>query len=130
MDRLTAHQSQILDFIRHQLVVRGFPPSYRDIGIAFGFSSMNSVNDHLRALERKGVVTRGPHGSRRTIRITDHGRAVLGLPSRAEPGAPVVLSTAPRVGINYGMRCGKCNAHTFTVDKPCAICRLERRRVA
>lgn len=54
----------VLDFIRSSIVDRGYPPTLREIGAKMGIKSTNGVNDHLRALERKGYLTREDMKSR------------------------------------------------------------------
>ena len=48
----------VLDFIRQSIHDRGYPPTLREIGLHFGIKSTNGVNDHLRALEKKGHLQR------------------------------------------------------------------------
>jgi repressor LexA len=57
-ERLTQRQRQILDFITASIDGRGYPPTLREIGEHFGIRSTNGVNDHLKALEKKGYITR------------------------------------------------------------------------
>ena len=57
-DLLTDRQQQILDFITGSINERGFPPTLREIGEHFGIKSTNGVNDHLKALEKKGHLRR------------------------------------------------------------------------
>src|SRR5688572_25116456 len=57
-DMLTDRQQQILDFITGSINERGFPPTLREIGEHFGIKSTNGVNDHLKALEKKGYLRR------------------------------------------------------------------------
>ena len=57
-DQLTDRQQQILDFISQSINGRGFPPTLREIGEHFGIKSTNGVNDHLKALEKKGFLRR------------------------------------------------------------------------
>lgn len=57
-DLLTDRQQQILDFIAESINARGFPPTLREIGEHFGIRSTNGVNDHLKALEKKGHLRR------------------------------------------------------------------------
>ncbi len=64
MQGLTARQEQVLRFIRQSIVDRGYPPTLREIGAHMGIRSTNGVNDHLRALERKGYLTREDMKSR------------------------------------------------------------------
>jgi repressor LexA len=64
MQGLTQRQHQVLDFIRQSITERGYPPTLREIGAHMGIRSTNGVNDHLRALERKGYLTREDMKSR------------------------------------------------------------------
>lgn len=64
MQGLTQRQQQVLDFIRDSITERGYPPTLREIGAHMGIRSTNGVNDHLRALERKGFLTREDMKSR------------------------------------------------------------------
>lgn len=57
-DALTQRQRDILDFITASIVERGFPPTLREIGEHFKIRSTNGVNDHLKALEKKGHLRR------------------------------------------------------------------------
>ena len=57
-DALTQRQREILDFISASIVERGFPPTLREIGEHFAIRSTNGVNDHLKALEKKGHLRR------------------------------------------------------------------------
>jgi repressor LexA len=88
---LTDKQRAVLAFIERQIVQQGYAPTIREIGRQFGIKSTNGVNDHLRALERKGYVGRDGQKSR-TLRVlkslepapvptADAGARVLTLPS-------------------------------------------------
>jgi repressor LexA len=57
-ERLTQRQRDILDFISSSIDRRGYPPTLREIGEHFGIQSTNGVNDHLKALEKKGFLAR------------------------------------------------------------------------
>jgi repressor LexA len=57
-DLLTDRQREILEFITSSIGARGYPPTLREIGTHFGIRSTNGVNDHLRALEKKGYLQR------------------------------------------------------------------------
>src|ERR1039457_1644463 len=70
---LTQRQQMDLDFIRQSIVERGYPPTLREIGARMGIRSTNGVNDHLRALERKGYLTREDMKSRALRPITPGG---------------------------------------------------------
>ena len=67
---LTQRQRQILDFITQSIDGRGYPPTLREIGVHFGIRSTNGVNDHLKALEKKGYITREDLKSRAMRPVT------------------------------------------------------------
>ncbi len=70
---LTQRQQMVLDFINQSITDRGYPPTLREIGARMGIRSTNGVNDHLRALERKGYLTREDMKSR-ALRPTGFGQ--------------------------------------------------------
>jgi repressor LexA len=70
MQGLTRRQEQTLEFIRRSIEQRGYPPTLREIGQYMGIRSTNGVNDHLRALERKGYLRREDMKSR-ALRLVD-----------------------------------------------------------
>src|SRR5580704_4506709 len=74
MQGLTQRQQMVLDFIRQSISDRGYPPTLREIGARMGIRSTNGVNDHLRALERKGYLTREDMKSR-ALRPTGLGNS-------------------------------------------------------
>lgn len=75
-NKLTDRQRAVLDFICASIQDRGYPPTLREIGNKLGIRSTNGVNDHLRALERKGFLTREDMKSR-TLRPTASTTALL-----------------------------------------------------
>ena len=62
--RLTERQKSVLGFITHHIEDTGYPPTIREIGDHLSISSTNGVNDHLKALEKKGYLTREDAKSR------------------------------------------------------------------
>ena len=58
IDKLTTRQEKVFDFIRAKIKERGYGPTVREIGEHFKISSPNGVMCHLRALEKKGLITR------------------------------------------------------------------------
>ena len=72
---LTPRQQNILDFVHEFQQSHGYPPSIREIGEFFGIRSTNGVSDHLRALERKGFLSRNGHLSRSLQVVRDDMRA-------------------------------------------------------
>ena len=70
---LTDRQREVLDFITDSIRKRGYPPTLREIGSHFGIRSTNGVNDHLRALEKKGFLHREDLKSRALRPIVSEG---------------------------------------------------------
>lgn len=68
--RLTRRQAQVLDFIVQSVAADGRPPTHREICGWMGIRSTNGVQDHIKALERKGYITRDRFTSRGT-RVID-----------------------------------------------------------
>ncbi len=101
MHALTDRQLEVLRFIARQIEECGYPPTIREIGEALDIRSTNGVNDHLKALERKGYLTRDPVKSRALI-PTGAAREALGgearggtnvipfRPGTAKPGSHLV----------------------------------------
>ena len=74
---LTDRQEKILSFIKKSIQDQGYPPTIREIGEHFGIRSTNGVNDHLKALERKGYLLRGELKSR-ALSVIEGGRSQAG----------------------------------------------------
>jgi repressor LexA len=71
-NELTHRQNEILEFIRRQIEKTGLPPTRAEICEAFGFSSPNAAEAHLRTLERKGMIEMTP-GASRGLRLVAQG---------------------------------------------------------
>jgi repressor LexA len=82
MQGLTKRQAQTLDYIRQSIEERGYPPTLREIGEYMGIRSTNGVNDHLRALERKGYLRREDMKSR-ALRVVDQNERTPAAAPRA-----------------------------------------------
>ncbi len=96
---MTSRQQDVLNLIKRGISDTGFPPTRAEISAALGLKSANSAEEHLRALERKGVIELIA-GSSRGIRIkqaySDHQNDV---PSRAVQQAKNWLGlTLPLIG--------------------------------
>lgn len=79
LGRLTERQREVYDFIREKIRLRGYGPTVREIGAEFGISSPNGVMCHLKALEKKGLISREPNMS----------RAITMSESVSAPGLPL-----------------------------------------
>ncbi|MDO4477708.1 MAG: transcriptional repressor LexA [Lachnospiraceae bacterium] len=67
---ISEKQQEILDYIKEQILEKGYPPSVRDICKAVDLKSTSSVHAHLATLEKNGLIRRDPTKPR-TIEITD-----------------------------------------------------------
>jgi len=68
--KITDKQSQILEYIKSEILNKGYPPSVRDICQAVNLKSTSSVHSHLETLEKNGYIRRDPTKPR-TIEIID-----------------------------------------------------------
>jgi repressor LexA len=96
MDELTERQGEILRLVRELTEVSGFPPTRAEIARSMGFRSVNAAEQHLRALEKKGVIEI-LSGASRGIRVKDtkigaRGARLLELPviGRVAAGSPIL----------------------------------------
>ncbi|MBM3998099.1 MAG: transcriptional repressor LexA [Planctomycetes bacterium] len=80
LDQLTERQHAVFAFIRDKIQNRGYGPTVREIGEAFGIQSPNGVMCHLRALEKKGLIHRSPNKSRAIELTREAIDAERGLP--------------------------------------------------
>ena len=91
MRELTPRQRQILEMIQEFIAVTGMPPTRAEIAAELGFKSANAAEEHLRALQRKGVLDLLP-GASRGIQLKDSLRDQMGLPlvGRVAAGSPIL----------------------------------------
>lgn len=91
MRQLTPRQSQILELIQGFIAEYGMPPTRAEIAKELGFKSANAAEQHLRALQKKGVLELLP-GASRGIQLKDSLRDQLGLPlvGRVAAGSPIL----------------------------------------
>jgi len=89
--QLTERQKEIYDFIKDKIESRGYGPTVREIGDGFGIKSPNGVVCHLKALEKKGLITRVER-SARAIKLSDFRFGAAGLPflGQVAAGSPIL----------------------------------------
>jgi repressor LexA len=83
MRELTARQQEVLEFMRVFSERHGVPPAVREIGERFGFTA-RAAFDHLKALERKGMLERRVTGKRASRTLVLPGRRLARRPGREE----------------------------------------------
>lgn len=88
---LTTRQRDIYEFLRDKIVNRGYGPTVREIGTHFGIRSPNGVMCHLKALEKKGLISRESHMSR-AIQLSHPPQPKTSLPLAGQiaAGHPVL----------------------------------------
>ena len=96
--KITAKQSEILEYIKSKILSRGYPPSVREICDAVHLKSTSSVHAHLETLEKNGYIRRDP-AKPRAIEITDDEfnltrREVVNVPmvGRVAAGEPILAT--------------------------------------
>ena len=72
LEKISDKQKEILEFIKSEILNRGYPPSVRDICEGVHLKSTSSVHAHLETLERKGYIRRDP-AKNRAIEISCRG---------------------------------------------------------
>lgn len=82
--KITEKQRQILEFVKQEILHKGYPPAVREICEAVNLKSTSSVHAHLETLERNGYIRRDPSKTR-AIEIVDENfnlgrREVVNLP--------------------------------------------------
>jgi repressor LexA len=86
---MTKRQRMVYEFIRDKIRNRGYGPTVREIGEQFDIKSPNGVMCHLKALEKKGLITREPNMSR-AIQLAVEPIQERGLPLRGRVAAGVM----------------------------------------
>lgn len=94
--KINAKQQEILEYIKSQILERGFPPAVRDICEAVHLKSTSSVHSHLETLEKNGYIRRDPTKPR-AIEILDDSfnftrREMVNVPivGRVAAGEPLL----------------------------------------
>jgi repressor LexA len=88
-ENVTKRQRAVYEFIRDKIRGRGYGPTVREIGSHFKISSPNGVVCHLKALEKKGLISREPNMSR-AIRLIAEPIELRGLPLAGRIAAGVL----------------------------------------
>ena len=98
--KISKKQSEILEFIKSEVLQKGYPPSVRDICEAVALKSTSSVHAHLETLEKNGYIRRDPTKPR-AIEIVDDN---FNLTRRELVNVPLVGTVAagqPLLAVEY-----------------------------
>jgi repressor LexA len=93
-EKLTEIQKRILDFIINQKSLKGYPPTLAEIASYFGYRNRSTVQQHLQALIKKGLIKRNPRLSR-GIELTLEERMFIPRPVIGEVAAGNPLTIYP-----------------------------------
>lgn len=88
--KISMKQSEILEYIKNEILNRGFPPSVREICEAVNLKSTSSVHSHLETLEKNGYIRRDPTKPR-AIEIVDDN---FNLVRRETVNVPIIGKVA------------------------------------
>lgn len=88
--KITEKQQEILEYIKNEILNRGFPPAVREICEAVHLKSTSSVHAHLESLEKNGYIRRDPTKPR-AIEILDDN---FNLTRREVVNVPMVGTVA------------------------------------
>ena len=102
MRQLTPRQTQILEMIQDFIAETGMPPTRADIASELGFKSANAAEEHLRALQKKGVLDLVP-GASRGIQLKDSLREQMGLPLVGQVAAGNPILAQEHIETHYKM---------------------------
>ena len=92
--RITKKQQQILDYIKEQILEKGYPPAVREICEAVGLRSTSSVHSHLETLEKNGFIRRDPTKPR-AIEICDDNFHMIRTETSSLPVVGQVAAGTP-----------------------------------
>ena len=88
--KISKKQSEILEYMKNEILNRGFPPSVREICEAVSLKSTSSVHSHLETLEKNGYIRRDPTKPR-AIEIVDDN---FNLVRRETVNVPIIGKVA------------------------------------
>ena len=88
--KISKKQQEILEYIKNQILQRGFPPAVREICEAVNLKSTSSVHSHLETLEKNGYIRRDPTKPR-AIEILDD---TFNLTRREMVNVPIIGQVA------------------------------------
>jgi len=115
LDQLTKRQKAVYEFIRGKIRSRGYGPTVREIGENFDIRSPNGVMCHLKALEKKGLISREPNMSR-AIQLMAEPIEERGLPLAGRIAAGVMHEAIEQTErVDFGAMFDKKNLFVLQV---------------
>ena len=117
-DQLTRRQLEVYKFIREKIRGRGYGPTVREIATQFNIQSPNGVVCHLKALVKKGLITREPNMSR-AIQLAAEPIEETGIPLTGRIAAGVLheaIEQNERVDFQQMFRTGSKSVFALQVS--------------
>lgn len=96
--KLSAKQAEILEYMKQEILSKGYPPSVREICSAVNLSSTSSVHAHLEKLEKNGYIRRDPAKPRcieivdDTFQLTRREMAQIPIVGTVAAGQPILAT--------------------------------------
>ena len=105
--KISAKQQEILDYIKEEILKKGYPPAVREICEAVHLKSTSSVHSHLETLEKNGYIKRDPTKPR-AIEICDENfqmvrTEMVSLPVVGQVAANIRKIRVPEPYHGYGI---------------------------
>ncbi|CAG8999943.1 MAG: LexA repressor [Candidatus Celerinatantimonas neptuna] len=96
MKALTKRQTQVLELVKSHIQATGMPPTRVEIAKELGFRSANAAEEHLKALNRKGMIEMIPGASRgiRLVAHSDEASVSENVPIPEDQGLPLIGQVA------------------------------------
>ena len=115
LPEMTKRQKMIYEYIRDKIRNRGYGPTVRELGRQFGISSPNGVICHLKALEKKGYISREAKISR-AIQLKAEPIREVGIPLAGQVAAGVLHEAIEQTDrVDFGSMFGKKNQFALQV---------------
>jgi repressor LexA len=89
---LTPNEKKVLEFIRGYLARRGYSPSYEEIQKAFGYRSVNSVQNYVKQLKAKNYLTQSAKHKRSLALVDSETEGVIPILGKVAAGKPLQFS--------------------------------------
>lgn len=119
----TQRQLELMRYVAEYLRDRGYAPSYREIGEHMGILSTNGIHDHLRALQRKGLLYLRMVNQKRALSLTPSGWAAVGLPRTDLPAELVRMGEERDAALARAAKLRDCGAGLAGEScKDCVAC--------
>lgn len=114
-------QAKILSYIKEEIVLKGYPPSIREIGAAVGLASSSTVHGHLDRMEKKGLIRRDATKPRAIDVLHEdtrktHNDDVVHIPIVGKVTAGLPINAIQNIEDYFPFRKGKIDDNSFMLE--------------